>query len=57
MEEEDEEAGKLMAQTEPLQHSSSLVAYIPVETWNGKKVLSTTLQPSRADLQTSWYVS
>lgn len=57
MEEEDEEAGKLMAQSEPLQHSSSLVAYKPVEKWNGKKVLSTTLQPSRAELQTSWYAS
>lgn len=42
-----------MAQSEPLQHSSSLVVYKPVETWNGKKVLGTTLQPSRAELQTS----
>lgn len=54
---EEEEAGKRMAQSEPLQHSSSLVVYKPVETWNGKKVLGTTLQPSRAELQTSWYVS
>lgn len=42
-----------MAQSEPLQHSSNLVVDKPVETWNGKKVLGTTSQPSRAELQTS----
>lgn len=46
-------AGKLMAQSEPLQHSSNLVLDKPVETWNGKKVLGTTLQSSRVELQTS----
>lgn len=51
--EEEEEAGKLMAQSKPLRHSSSLVVYKPVETRNGKKVLGTALQPSRAELQTS----
>lgn len=42
-----------MAQSEPLQHSSNLVVDKPMETQNGKKVLGTTLQPSRAELQTS----
>lgn len=42
-----------MAQSEPLQHSSNLVVHKPVETWKSKKVLSTTMQPSRAELQTS----
>lgn len=47
------QGNNLMAQSEPLQHSSNFVVDKPVETWNGKKVLSTTSQPSRAELQTS----